>query len=740
MIRIFARRPLLFCALAICAGAGIVIAGYYADSVLGFIITMIVLCLVTCFAFLVEFLPAKTPSGTRFYKFCATNRLLFLSILVAFIAGGLLCDAKLTSFEDVIDSETQYYVTGSVDTITEYSTSVSLILSDVTLQDGDLMRKLAGKTSIKLKGDVIGEIQKGDIIGFTTLTFESNSQRDEKLNSYEIVKDIHYSGTATIGDDNALSFFGSRNNAADIVHDQVLAHLLNQMPQEIAHLSYSVLFGDSSYLSEMTNTSFKISGVMHIVAVSGMNVAFIIAIVLGCLKFLKRKRLLKFCISAAVLVFYCYLCDYTPSVVRATIMGLILLSARSLGRQPDIMSSLGLACIIIMCIWPMSILDAGFLLSFACVVGIAFFARPINDFLHIRLKMPNWLASGIAMTVASQIGIYPIMAEYFNSFSMYSLLANIVVVPVFSLAYILLFACLLIVLVLPFMEFILVIPAIPMAFVYWFPSIFVNLPLASVYVFEMGTFTVLYYVIIVLISSFIFISSDYHNMISIILLTGLVCALILTNVPKVYKTDTVTRLCDDCYLITTSSNEKLLLGVAGSYEAESYAETIQRKRIDTLDAVIMFDLTNDPYEDREVVEFLQTKFAVKQIVVDESAKYAYNSLLTKPQNGVTCVGADGLQFDGATLNRLYWDDKLLVTLLTLSEFSIAVIPDGLNPLDLTYARAAIPLNSYFHYTDESYENYFYGERRLNDPKADIEGNNLESKQVRLASRKIAYNY
>ena len=712
MIRIFARRPLLFASLTMCAGAGLVLSGYYNDNSIAFVVAMLLLGFVTMFAFVAEFFSSKTSICKRFLTFMFKNKFLWLLLLITYIAGGLLCDAKIRSFEDVLDTDTQYYVSGTATTVDEYQTVSYVMLQNVIIKSEGVERKLAGKARFQIRGDIAGEIQKGQKIGFYTSNIVSKFQSVKKLSSYELVKNIHYTGSATISAENPLDYYSYKKSSAEAVHNRVLDHLVDQMPQEIAYLSYSVLFGDSDYLSEMTNTSFKISGVMHIVAVSGMNVVFIISIILMCLRFIKRNKLLKFCIITAVLVFYCYLCDYTPSVVRATIMGLVVLSAKNLGRQGDILSSLGFSCILIMLIWPMSILDAGFLMSFACVVGIVFFCEPLTNFFKKRCKFPNWLATGMAMTISSQIGIYPIMAEYFNCFSVYSVLANIVVVPIFSLAYILLFACLIVVLIFPFMAFTLKLSAVPMSFVYWFPSLFVELPLASVYLFEMGWLISLYYVALVIISSFVFIHPDYHLGISIILTTCILLGLITSNIPKTYKTDTITELVDGCYIITTNYNEKILFGVAGRSEAENYIEIIQRKHINTLDGVIAYD-SADPYDNRDAIEYLQSKLTIKQIVVDESAEYAYKSMTNKPINGIITINSTRVSYNGAKLSKLYYAKSYLMTILDLSDFSIVVLPNGLTELELMYARNVLPSSAYIYYTDDSYADTLLNYKKLN---------------------------
>ena len=262
------------------------------------------------------------------------------------------------------------------------------------------------------------------------------------------------------------------------------------------------------------------------------------------------------------------------------------------------------------------------------------------------------------------------------------------------------------------MAFTLKFSAVPMSFVYWFPSLFVGLPLASVYVFEMGWLTVLYYVAMVIISSFVFIHHDYRFGLSILLTTCIIAMLVLSNVPKTYKKDTLTELTDGCYIVTTSCNEKILFGVAGRNSAENYVEVIQRKRINTLNAVIVYDST-DPYDTRSAIEFLQSKLTIKQIVVDKSVEYAYDSMKNKPTNGVATMSADGISYYGATLSKLFHGNNYLMTVLDLDDFSIVVLPDNLSELDLLYARNILNNNAYLYYNDDSYSKFLPNYKRLN---------------------------
>ena len=115
-----------------------------------------------------------------------------------------------------------------------------------------------------------------------------------------------------------------------------------------------------------------------------------------------------------ILFLYLYMCNFTISALRATIMAIVLLFAPLVRREYDALSSIGFAGIICLLVNPLSAFDAGFLMSFACVVGIAILFKPIKSAL-MSMKMPKWLAESIGMSVATNVSLIFIMAFFFEN-------------------------------------------------------------------------------------------------------------------------------------------------------------------------------------------------------------------------------------------------------------------------------------------------------------------------------------
>ncbi len=682
MIRIFARRPLVFIALALCLGAFVMVKCLESNSIIAFCVLLLILTAIAIFAFIIF----SIKSNNRFIHFVSINRFIILGCLIMYVVGGLFTYNKINFYTTNIE-EADYTITGIVKECDEFYSTQYIYLRNVVIVSEGEQENLKGVVCLSFSSNSVEleQVDIGDKISFEG-SIESNLPiKNGGLDYYSIKDNVRYNAEYI---QNFKIIEKDLININDRVRFTVLDTLLNEMPSQIAYLSYSILFGDSSYLSDFTNESFKISGVAHIVAVSGMNVVIIVSLLLFLMRFIKSRKLLKFLIITFILIAYCYMCDFTPSVVRATIMALVVLSAKFIGRQGDILSSLGLSCIIICIIWPLSIFDVGFLMSFASVLGIVMFFGGINYLLNKKCKIPNFLSSSIAVTVSAQIGIYPIMASYFNSFSLYSIPANIVIVPIFSLAYVLLFATVIISLILPFLSFLLFLPSVVMSFVNWFPSVFVNLPFANLYVFELGVFSIIYYACLIFISSFVFIQNKVKIPINILLILSMLTYFVLDLLPKKYKSDNASVF--DTYspsvLVTTIDNNKFLVGVGNKYDTNSLTEAIQRARIYNLNAVFIINNSVDAYKQRTNIEALLEVCKIDKLYVTDNMSESFTTM-----NGVsvqTIPNNDCITINESNIYPLYVQNDLVALLFDLDNKDYAFILD-INNSQSYYVRSMI---------------------------------------------------
>lgn len=260
--------------------------------------------------------------------------------------------------------------------------------------------------------------------------------KDEKVQSFYYKNGCAYTASAS-GDDVIL--IGNSKTFNETVQSSVKEKLLENMSEENAGVAFAMLFGDKSGLNAETKYNYQISGISHILAVSGLHVGILICAIVWLLKKLKSKNWITILIVSTLLVFYCYLCGFSASVVRASIMGICLLVSNSLGKRYDSLSAIGLAGLLILIFKPLYAFDVGFQLSFGCVIGIAIFYRSVYNFLRKPVKkfvLPNFLAKPLATTISAQFLILPVLISTFNGVSFFSIFLNIIIIPIFTVAFI----------------------------------------------------------------------------------------------------------------------------------------------------------------------------------------------------------------------------------------------------------------------------------------------------------------
>lgn len=221
-----------------------------------------------------------------------------------------------------------------------------------------------------------------------------------------------------------------------ILRERIVTVIDKSLPKEQAGLLNGMLIGYRDGLSKDVQTAFSDSGLSHVMAVSGMNVAFIIIPLVFVFKKLRIGQKAANVIIIAVLLLFVYITGFSPSVVRAVIMGVIVLLGQVIMRETDIYTSLSLAAILLLLYNPYNLFDIGFQLSFCATLSLVFFYKNIKDKLNFRF-MPEIISSTLAATIAAQIGVLPIIVFYFNKVSIVSLISNLLVVPLVGLVTIL---------------------------------------------------------------------------------------------------------------------------------------------------------------------------------------------------------------------------------------------------------------------------------------------------------------
>ncbi|MCE9518059.1 MAG: ComEC/Rec2 family competence protein, partial [Verrucomicrobia bacterium] len=194
---------------------------------------------------------------------------------------------------------------------------------------------------------------------------------------------------------------------------------------------------------------FRVTGTLHIFAVSGLHVGIVGWILWRLFKPLGLSRGWTALIVSLLLFGYAFLTGLRPSTVRAAVMAVVLLSGELWQRRSEMLNSLGAAALILLTLDSNQLYSIGFQFSFGVITAIALFNRPIlglmrpltqpDNFMpevllssvqHFALGVRRWLAAAIAISTVSWIGSLPFTVRHFHLATPIALVANIFLVPI----------------------------------------------------------------------------------------------------------------------------------------------------------------------------------------------------------------------------------------------------------------------------------------------------------------------
>ncbi|OGH11004.1 MAG: hypothetical protein A3B38_02315 [Candidatus Levybacteria bacterium RIFCSPLOWO2_01_FULL_36_13] len=224
-----------------------------------------------------------------------------------------------------------------------------------------------------------------------------------------------------------------------------------------AGLLLGIVFGIKDSLPKEFLTQIQQTGVMHVIAASGMNVTMVSGF-LFYFFILFFKRQIAIVLAILGIVFYVALAGFEASIIRAGIMGVIVFSAQIIGKQKFSSHTLFLTVALMLFAWPEFLTSIGFQLSVAATMGIIYipslFKRFINKFNEVFI-----------ITIAAQIATLPILISNFGNYSLFSIITNALVlwtIPILTILGMIsavfvfifpLFALVLLYLALPFLLF-----------------------------------------------------------------------------------------------------------------------------------------------------------------------------------------------------------------------------------------------------------------------------------------------
>lgn len=182
--------------------------------------------------------------------------------------------------------------------------------------------------------------------------------------------------------------------------------------------------------------TFTNTGVVHIIAISGMHLAMIYAAMLVILKPLRRRKngkIVAGIITLVVIWLFTLLAGSVPSIARAAVMFSFIIVGEMLSRKTNIYNSLAASALVLLLINSYTLWDVGFLLSYSAVLSIVIFHKPIHKSVYIQNKLLQTIWNIISVTLSAQILTLPFILYYFHQFPALFIISNLIAVPLSGL-------------------------------------------------------------------------------------------------------------------------------------------------------------------------------------------------------------------------------------------------------------------------------------------------------------------
>lgn len=611
---------------------------------------------------------------TKYLKVCIAPKTLIIFVL--FMIIGMLCiTLKVNKFETFLkdmqkNSNTQSNVFAIIVSDKEEKEYSDVYKAKIISADNKKYNNTY--CILKIKKQKGKSLEYGDLICLVGGFNEPKDRTNYKGYSYkEYLRTINIYGSfkskyndVKVLEKDKNDVFKTIANMTKNNINQKIDKLYNYNYEEEKALLKGILLGIKNELTEEQKENFKVSSLSHILAVSGMHITYVITgVIFLFVAFGKRKQTV-YILTIIVIIFFMFLTEFTPSVVRAGIMAILVLLAFLVKRKSDVWINISLASLVILMTNPYAILSLSYQLSFLGTIGIILGAKVISEFKKtpskkhyiapshdtkainkIRKKVfhiKKFFISTALVCVSAQLFVSPIILMNFNTISIYFLLSNILIAPIIGIVIILGFLIVIVSFIFyPLAEFLNVFELLLLKSINIMTNFITNLPNSCIYCKTPYIMSIVIYFSLILFLTFcclvknktirMKIHKNYKRIskfLKIILVTYFVVLLLIDfnlfgfNNFKLYFIDVGQG---DSTLIVTNKNKKILVDGGGSENYDVGKNTslpyLLDRRITTLDYVIISHFDSDHVQGLFAV---LNNIKVKNVIISEQVKVSSN--------------------------------------------------------------------------------------------------------------------
>lgn len=336
----------------------------------------------------------------------------------------------------------KHWISGTIENIptTKKTTKVILNVQQIGTHR-DSLYATDGKLLCYLQADSLSQnLKYGEQLIFHAFVNETEPPKNPYQFDYKqflAFKKIHHQTYLKIGTWRNYKY--SKTNLFTFIN-KIRADKIAQIKQFVKGeaeqgVAMALLLGYKEELSKEIQTAYAETGAIHVLAVSGLHVgivAAILSLILGRFRW-GKLRILKPILIIFPLWFYAFLTGFSPSVIRATIMFSFVFVGLEMKNRPDVYNVLAASAFVILLIEPYFLFSVGFQLSYAAVLGIVYFQPKIAVWYLPKYKIVNYFWQLTSVSIAATLGTLPFTLYYFHQFPIWFWLSSAIVIPAAAL-------------------------------------------------------------------------------------------------------------------------------------------------------------------------------------------------------------------------------------------------------------------------------------------------------------------
>jgi competence protein ComEC len=381
-----------------------------------------------------------------------------------------------------------------------------------------------------------------------------------------------------------------------IWRQDLINRISSVFPADSESFARALLLGDTTDVDYETDTALKVSGIRHVIAVSGLHVSA----AFGILYLLAgKKRLLTVLIGVPAVILFSALSGFTPSVTRACIMQIIMMLALLFDKEYDPPTALSIAVLVMLIANPMTIGSVSFQLSVSCMIGIFLFGERLYNWLKNspyfgrgKGKLSSGICGSISITLSTMVTTTPLTAYYFGTVSIIGIATNLLVLwAILIIFYGIILICTVSYLCLPLAQFLGSILAWLIRYVKATAVIMSTVPMGAVYT-KSGYIVAWVIFAYLLLAVFLLLKRRSAMLFAGLVLCGLFISVALSWAEPMIGQCRITMLDvgQGQAILLQSGGKSFLVDCGGDYDegaADVAAETLLSQGIYKLDGVII---------------------------------------------------------------------------------------------------------------------------------------------------------